>query len=66
MMAGTDSAILMIEVSADALVAYMLHPIPILHVILAFANIIKSNLFLAVCFTYSFINYHLFRSMQSS
>jgi polyribonucleotide nucleotidyltransferase len=45
MMAGTDSAILMIEVSADALVAYMLHPIPILHVMLAFANIIKSSLF---------------------
>jgi polyribonucleotide nucleotidyltransferase len=28
MMAGTDSAILMIEVSADPLVAYTLHPIP--------------------------------------
>jgi hypothetical protein len=48
------------------LVAYMLHPIPILHVMLAFANIIKSSLFWVVCFTYSFINYHLLRSMQSS
>ena len=28
MMAGTDSAILMIEVSTEALVAYVLHPIP--------------------------------------
>jgi len=48
MMAGTDSAILMIEVSTEALVAYVLHPIPSIffplmktssHVILAFSSI---------------------------
>lgn len=51
MMAGTDSAILMIEVCAEALFAHMLHPIPSifylkkcksLHVILSFYNIYLS------------------------
>ena len=54
MMAGTDSAILMIEVSTEALVAYVLHPIPSIffplmktssHVILAFSSIYPHFMF---------------------